>query len=114
MAYIQFTVTKNLGTNATVTLSVQSISPGDTITFVTDTEGTLIQCNGGSPFLHPRAGDLYPVPMKGTNPEPLLVAKSCDNPKELDWKCGQQDGPDGTFQAWTAEVGPVFPPMGSD
>ena len=114
MAYIQFTINKNLGTNATVTLSVQSIGPGDIITFVTDTEGTLIQCNGGSPFLHPRAGDLYPVPMTGTNPEPLPVAKSVDDPKELDWKCGQPDGLNGTFQAWKADVGPVFPPMPSD
>ena len=114
MAYIQFTITKGDGENATVTLSVQGIGPGDIISFVTDTQGTLIECQGGSPFQYPSAGDLYHVAMKGTDPEPLLVTKSIDDPKVLQWRCGQPDGPDGTFKAWPAAIGPVFPSMSSE
>jgi hypothetical protein len=50
MAWIQYTIQRDandLTAAPTVTLSFQSIGPGDKITFVTDSPGTLIQCKDG-------------------------------------------------------------------
>ena|ERR1700693_996885 len=117
MAWIQYSIhkdAKDLTATPTVTLSVQSIGPGDKITFVTDFPGTLIQCKDGSPFAYPSVGDLYQVAMNNTKPEPLLVARSTVDPNACHWECGNVDDT-GEFTAWNAgAIGPVFPPVGSD
>lgn len=109
MALIQYTINKDAAGWATVTYSVQSIGPGDQITFVTDTPGVAIQCEGDSPFQDPPVGGVYSVPARGAKQQPLPVVKPIDGSKAFTWQCGSGDG--GKFTAWPG-AGPAFPPIG--
>jgi hypothetical protein len=108
MALIQYMIHLDETTGqATVTYSVQSIGPGDQVTFVTDTPGAAVLPVGDSPFQYPAPGGGH-LPVTDANPQPLPVVKSVDASNAIQWDCGQADG--GSFTKWLP-AGPAFPPI---